>query len=215
MKYLYNLEVMLAGKILLAGFLANVGFGPASLYLMRLNLTKGFWYSWKLVGAIILIDILYALVALLASNWIEPWVIEWKDLLLMGLGVFLFYLSWHLRKQDADHELHLKKKKAHGVWRDFFHIFMIVLFHPGVLLMYLWLFATLGIVHIDMSMSLLVAVCVAVGTFIWYLPLLWITSKAKRRSSEKTIHHIAQLLTLMIFLLGCYIFLDVFFLHIL
>ena len=118
--------------------MANVGFGPASLYLMRLNLTKGFGYSRKLVGAIILSDILYSLIALFASSWIQPLVVQRKPVLLFALGVFLLYLSWHLWTQDKYHKIHLKKKKKiHGTLKDFFHIFMIVLFHPGVLLMYL------------------------------------------------------------------------------
>lgn len=209
----YTLKVMMMWKMILAGFLANIGFGPASLYLMRLNLTKGFWYSWKLAFAIVLSDIVYSLLALFASNWIQPWVVARKDVLLIGLWVFLFYLSWHLWKQDSRHTIHLKKKKAHGVWRDFFHILMIVLFHPGVLLMYLWLFASLGVIYKNISMSLLVIFCVMIGALLWYLPLLWLTFKAKRHSSEKSIHYIVQWLTLMIFLLWCYVFLDIFFLH--
>jgi threonine/homoserine/homoserine lactone efflux protein len=104
--------------------------------------------------------------------------------------------------------------KQRSVWWDFLTVFLMTFFHPIAILSYLGVYSIISIPSQPYRWNYAIVVLgVTIGALLWWTPIIWFFAVVKRTLSVGFTEKLTKLASWIMVVLGLYLIVDGFFLH--
>jgi threonine/homoserine/homoserine lactone efflux protein len=201
-------QLFLKGLIL--GFSVSAPIGPIGILCINRTLNKNFVSGMVSGLGAASADFIYAIIAGFGLTFISDFIIRQKLWFQIGGLVLITYVGIRSilikRKNGISAE-----NGSKGLLNDYLSTFVLTITNPGAILLFLALFAGLGIsVESDgFGSALLLVAGVFIGANFWWLFLSWISDKFRKKLNDTYLRKVDLISGISILAIGLVILINV------
>jgi threonine/homoserine/homoserine lactone efflux protein len=164
-------------KGIAVGAVIAVPVGPVGILCLRKTIFEGEWAGLISGLGAASADAFFGVIAAFGLTFISQWLFGYESLLRAAGGCYLLYAGAHglLRPPPVAAGAPLPRKRGRGGWgfRDFVSTFALTVSNPITILVFLGIFAALGLSGARATLLLAASLVLGVwtGSFVWWLTL--------------------------------------------
>jgi threonine/homoserine/homoserine lactone efflux protein len=178
-------------KGIIIGWFASLPMGPIGVLCVQRTLSGGKFSGFISGMGAAAADALFALIAGFGVNYIIQ-MIENQELLFKMIGSSIIVLiGLKIYLTDTVKQFRLSRSNKEGKpLRHFFTVFFLTLTNPGMILLFIWFFATLNIVlnTSNYVMSSVIVLGVFIGGSLWWFTVATIVNRLRNNLRIRSIY---------------------------
>lgn len=191
-------------KGVVMGLLGSIPLGPIGVLCIQRTLSKkfrsGFYSGLGAASA----DTIFAIIAIFFYSIVMSFIESRMQLMTLFGGIVIMAIGMSIYFKKSHLHIRNNRAKSNNYYKDFFSTMGLTIANPAYILVFLALFATVGVDN--QSLSLLNGVLVIFGVFcgatLWWLTLTYIINKIRRKFRPRHLVIINKVAGIVIFGLG-------------
>jgi threonine/homoserine/homoserine lactone efflux protein len=206
------MDILLLVKGAIVGFLASIPLGPVGVLCIQRTINKGKTSGlYSGLGAAV-VDMLYAVVAVLGLSFIIKFIEEQAIYFQFMGGIVLFILGIRIFYTNPVHQIRKHRRKKSNLIEDFFSVVVLTLSNPLAVFLFIAAFAGMGIVTANKTWfdSGLLIVGVFLGATFWWFLLTRTVNAFRKKFRLKQLWWVNKIAGAVIVLFGFFTVLSIF-----
>ena len=172
-------------KALIIGFSLAMPVGPVGMLCIKDSLSHGFKIGISVGLGAAFADCFYGFIAAKGLAFISQLLLEYSSAIKIVGGAFLVYIGG-VELKNAKKVPHLKAHiNAKGPLKTIVSVFFLTLANPATIIIYIGIFASIGIAHLTNVSIIIMVLGVFLGSLSWWLILSGMVSKIRHKVSKK------------------------------
>ena len=191
-------------KGMLMGLLGSIPLGPIGVLCIQRTLSKKFRSGFFSGLGAATADSLFAVVAIFFLSLVMSFIESRKELLTVVGGVIIMGIGIMISLKKASLYVRRNRARSKNIFRDYISTFLLTLTNPAYILVFVALFATVGIEKENLSAGTAVLTILGVfsGASVWWFVLTFFINKIRRRFRPRHVVIISRIAGSVIILLG-------------
>lgn len=191
-------------KGMLMGLLGSIPLGPIGVLCIQRTLSKKFRSGFFSGLGAATADSLFAVVAIFFLSLVMSFIESRKELLTAVGGVIIMAIGIMISLKKPSLYVRRNRARSKNVFRDYISTFLLTLTNPAYILVFVALFATVGIEKESLSAGTAVLTILGVfsGASVWWFILTFFINKIRRRFRPRHVVIISRIAGSVIILLG-------------
>ncbi len=205
------MDIVLLIKGAIVGFLASIPLGPVGVLCIQRTINKGKTSGlYSGLGAAV-VDMLYAVVAVLGLSFIIKFIEEQAVYFQVVGGLVLLFLGVRIFYTNPVHQIRKHRRKKNNLIEDFLSVVVLTLSNPLAVFLFVAAFAGIGIVTSNKAWfnSGLLILGVFVGATMWWFLLTHTVNAFRRKFRLKQLWWVNKIAGAAIVLFGFFAVLSI------
>jgi len=206
------MDILLLVKGAIVGFLASIPLGPVGVLCIQRTINKGKRSGlYSGLGAAV-VDMLYAVVAVLGLSFIITFIEEQAIYFQFMGGVVLLILGIRIFYTNPVHQIRKHRRKKTNLIEDFLSVVVLTLSNPLAVFLFIAAFAGIGIVTSNKAWfnSGLLILGVFLGATLWWFMLTYTVNVFRKKFRLKQLWWVNKIAGAAIVLFGFFAVLSIF-----
>lgn len=193
-----GLELLVNGIVI--GFSASVPLGPIGVVCVQRTINKGRTSGFVSGLGAAISDTFYAVIAGLGLTFIINFLREQQTILQFIGGAFLLFIGFRIFYSNPVHEIRKLKRKKSNLFEDFMSVFFLTFSNPMAGLLFIAIFAGLGVLNKaeDLKLTMIMVSGVFLGASFWWFILSSLVNRFRHKVRLKQLWWINKIAGLAI-----------------